>query len=781
MCSRSRTPRCAPLPPAPSAAVLPAAALLLAACATGGAPPAEPGPAPSEASAPEAPADTPRIRTSSGATSPAAAVRPSERAREAAATAELTGRELGSMWTFENPPLEDWRERHDFEPSDGWLEDVRLSSLRYGEQCSSSFVSAEGLVMTNHHCARDCVEAVSPSDSDYVAEGFHAPERSREKVCPGLHLDQLVGINEVTRAVRASVPEGAGDEARAEARRAARDSIVAACEEGSDLQCQVVDLYHGGQYQLYRYRRYSPVKLVFAPELQAGYFGGDYDNFTYPRFALDVAFVRAYRSDSTTAVRPDHWLEWDPGGAEEGELVFLTGNPGSTSRLATVSQLQFEKEHRHPFLLDYFRELRDFLQEVAERGPEAARQVRQRLFSVENTIKAFEGELDGLRDPSLMGRKIRWEDRFRERVREDSALDRRYGDAWERMREIQEDKLAVRARHRLEDASFIGSPYVAAASDLVTWIRESARPADRRSEDVDLEELGSRLRGRIPLQPGSGVRLLSIRLRLADAWLPEGASLRRQAFRGDESPEEAARRLVEGTRVADASFRTSLMEAGPAALDTVSDPLVRLAAGMDRRFGELDARWQRLTAAESVQEERLAEALFAVFGTDLPPDATFTLRISDGVVRRYPYNGTMAPARTSFYGLYERAANFGGEEPWNLPAAFRGARGDLDLSTPLNFVSTNDITGGNSGSPVVDREGRAVGVAFDGNIQQLPNEYLFRTEQARTVSVHSAGITEALREVYGADALVRELLGNAPADSVDAETSGASGDEGGGG
>lgn len=771
------TTRSSARPAALAVVLAPAAALLLTACASGGAPPA--GQA--------EPAAEPRaVRTPSGAATAAEAVRPSDDAREAAETARLTGRELGTMWTFENPPMDYWSEQYGFEPSEGWLEDVRLSSLRYGEHCSSSFVSSGGLVMTNHHCARDCVEAVSPPDSDYVADGFHAPTRSREKVCPGLHLDQLVEIEEVTDAVRAAVPEGADDRARAEARGAARDSIVEACERDSGLECQVVDLYHGGQYQLYRYRRYSPVKLVFAPELQAGFFGGDHDNFTYPRYALDVAFVRAYRPDSTTAVRPDHWLEWDPEGAEEGELVFLTGNPGSTSRLATVSQLQYEKEHRHPFLLDYYRELRDFLQEVAERGPEAARQVRQRLFSVENAIKAYEGELEGLNDPALMGRKIRWEERFRSRVREDSALSRRYGGAWEEMREIQEDKLAVRARHRLNDPGFIGAPHVSVAADLVTWIRESARPAAERPEELDLEELGSRLRSQLPLPASQGARLLSIRLRLADAWLPEDAPFRRDAFRGDESPGEAARRLVGNTRLADPSFRASLMEGGVSALDTVSDPLVRLAAGMHRRFGKLDARWSEVTASESAVEERLAEALFAVFGTALPPDATFTLRISDGLVERYPYNGTFAAPRTTFHGLYGRAAGFGGEEPWNLPASFEAARERVDMATPLDFVSTNDITGGNSGSPVIDRQGRAVGVAFDGNIQQLPNEYLYRTERARTVSVHSAGITEALRSVYDAEGLVRELLGETggtpdPEDGEDGESEAPDGETGSGG
>lgn len=748
-------------------------ALLLSGCATGsGGPATTEAPAPRDAGGPTA-VDTVRIRTGQGATVTAReALSASGPARDHAETAELTGRELGTMWTFENPPLDYWRERHDFRPSEDWLEHVRLSSLRYGESCSSSFVSPNGLVMTNHHCARSCIESVSTEETDYVEEGFYAGTRKQEKVCPGLHLDQLVEIREVTGTVKAAAPEGATDDEIETARQTARDSIVEACESGSDLRCQVVSLYHGGQFQLYKYRRYSPVKLVFAPELQAGFYGGDPDNFTYPRYALDVSFVRAYRPDSVRPVDNEHWFEWDADGAEEGELVFLTGNPGSTSRLATVSQLQYEKEFRHPFLLDFLEEQRDFLQQIAEQGPEAERQVRDRLFGIENSIKAFTGELDGLESPELMGRKIRWEEQFQRKVRADAGLAEQYGGVWSRLEEIQRQKLEVRPRLYLNDVGFIGAPHLATAADLATWLRQSAKPEAERDEELDLEELGSSLRGQKSLNPGQSARILEIRLRLAERWLPEEDPFRRRALREGESASDAARRLVRESRIADRDFRRSLMDAGAAALDTVSDPLVRLAAGMERRHAELQPRWEELTSSESVQESRLAEALFAVFGTGLPPDATFTLRISDGKVQRYPYNGTVAPAHTTVHGLFARAADFEGEHPWNLPTAFAEARTAVEMETPLNFVSTNDITGGNSGSPVIDADGHVVGVAFDGNIQQLPNEYLFRTEQARTVSVHSAGITEALRTVYDADRILEELLDDGAGEGDEGEAGG---------
>lgn len=749
------------------------AAAGLAACASGAGPATAPA---SPAAARDTGAAGVTVMTSDGPVSAAAAIRPSDPAAQASEAAELTGRELGTMWTFENPPIDYWSERYDFEPSEEWLEHVRLASLRFGEICSSSFVSPDGLVLTNHHCARDCVEAVSPSDTDYVEQGFYAEERSDEVVCPDLYLDQLVAIEEVTGAVRAAA-RGAERAADAEeARQAARDSIASACEEAAEYHCQVVSLYQGGQYQLYRYRRYSPVKLVFAPELQAGYYGGDPDNFTYPRYALDFSFVRAYQPDSTRPVRPDHWFEWDPDGAREGDLLFITGNPGSTSRLATVSQLEYEKEFRHPFLLDYLTAQRDFLEEIADRGPEAARRVRDQLFSIENSIKAFRGELDGLEEPKLVGHKIRWERAFRDSVRADPELERRYGDIWDRIEEIQERKIALSPRVNLNRHGFVGSPHLAAAGRLVELLEQRALPAGERTGEMDLEATAQELRGEMQLAPPQiSSRILRIRLELARRWLPEGAPLLVDALRPGESPHEAADRLVSGSRIGEASFRRGLIEAGAAALDTVSDPLVRLAAAMNRRLGDYERRWDEATAEESRQEERLADALFSVFGTDVPPDATFTLRISDGVLERFPYNGTFAPPHTTFFGLFARAAEFGGEHPWNLPESVEEARPRIDLTTPLDFVSTNDITGGNSGSPVVDREGHVVGVAFDGNIQQLPNEFLYRDEQARSVHVHSAGITEALRSIYGAERLLEELTG-ARADSVDG--GGAGGKEG---
>jgi len=690
---------------------------------------------------------------------------PSPEAQRVGTNARLSGVETGTMWTFENAPLDYWASTYDFRPTEEWLEHVRLSSVRFGEICSASFVSPTGLVMTNHHCARDCVEAVSTAATDLVETGFYAPTNAEELLCPDLFLDQLVEISDVTDRVRAVAPEGGTSRQIADAQEQERGEIEDQCEATSERECQVVSLYHGGQYQLYEYRRYSPVKLVFAPELQAGFFGGDPDNFTYPRYALDVAFVRAYEPDGRTPAATPHFFQWDPEGAVEGELVFVTGNPGSTDRGATVGQLLYEQAYRHPFLVQVLEGQRRVLQRIATYGPEAERSVRDQLFGVENSLKAYRGQLDGLRDTLLMGQKIRWEAEFRGRIAADPDLAEEFGDTWNRLTDIQMEKMRVSPALNANDPAFGGGdPVVQLAITLVRYAREMARPEAERAEEFRGEALAATeatLRGPLGFPPELAQMLIEMRLEMADRWLEPDDPFRAVAFRPDESPAEAARRLLAETEVLDPARRATLMSEGVTAIAASDDPLIRLAVHMVDAHDELLPRWEDIQAAEVVEEERLARAQFAAFGTDLPPDATFTLRISDGLIQRYPYNGTFAPATTRFGGMFERAASFGNEMPWTLPSRFAEHRADVRMDAPLDFVTTNDITGGNSGSPMIDREARVVGLAFDGNIEQLPNEFLFRTTAGRTVGVHAAGIAEALRSVYEAEGLLAELLGAA--------------------
>jgi len=688
---------------------------------------------------------------------------PSEAALRASETIELTGLELGTMWTFENAPLDYWRTTYGFSADQQWLDQVRLASVRVGTFCSGSFVSPDGLVMTNHHCARECVEAQSTGGTDYVEQGFYAASREDEALCPGLYLDQLIAIDDVTARVRGAAPAGASATEVTRAIEAEIERIESECESAGDNECQVVTLFHGGQYQLYQYHRFQPVKLVWAPELQAGFFGGDPDNFTYPRHALDAAFLRAYDGDETTPARTPYF-PWRRAPIADGELVFVTGNPGSTSRMITVSELLYEQQYRHPFVVQLLRGQRDFLQSLAEANPAMEQQVRQQLFSVENSLKAYSGQLEGLRDTVLVARKIRWEREFRDAVNRDATLRAEYGDVWDRLAAIHERKLNIAPRTNITNPEFIGAPHITYARNLVDYVQQAGLPEAQQSESFreNRAQIEQMLNAPSQVDPQIAGALLELFLELAYEWLPSNDPLRTALFNPSETPSAAARRIASQSRVLDQSYRRQVIEGGAAALANTSDPLLRFATVAAPLFPELSAELEQLDADESVQEERLAEALFAVYGTDLPPDATFTLRITDGVVKGYPYNGTQAPPFTTFFGMYNLAAGFDNAFPWELPPSFAEREQQLNKSVPLNFVSTNDITGGNSGSPLIDREMRVVGLAFDSNIEGLPNEFLFRPDSGgRTVSVAAAGILEALRSVYQATALVDEILANA--------------------
>ena len=720
------------------------AAALASACAT--APPAAP-----------APTQTPPAVEPTSVVS----LEPSAASLRTAERVELNGLELGKMWTFQDPPLEWWDEAYDFAPTPEWLEKVQLASLRFGGFCSASFVSEDGLIMTNHHCARGCIEELSTAEADYLEDGFYAETAAEERVCPGLHVDQLQSVTDVTERVMAAGATAGSDTAKARAQTDAAEAIEEECEAETDLTCQVVSLYHGGRFHLYRYQRFEPIKLVFAPEHQAAAFGGDPDNFTYPRYAMDVSFLRAYAEDGTP-VQPEHWFAWDEDGAEDGDPVFIVGNPGSTSRLLSVSQVMYEKYRRHPFIVQYLNDTVELYRWIGSLSPQAERSVREQLANMENSFKAYSGQLEGLRDTLLVGRKIRWEADLRDAVMADPELRERYGDVWDRLLAIQERKVPVAQRASIYNIGFVGDPQIGLAGQLIRYVRESAKPADERMEGYgaeDLAEMEAQLLGPAQANPEIATRLLTIRLELARTFLPDDDPLVQAAFQPGETPRQAAERIVRSTRIMDPDFRRQLVEDGMTAVDAETDLAVRIARVMEGAYPELTRTLEQIQAEETAQEERLAGALFAVKGTRIPPDATMTLRITDGVMTGYPYNGTLAPPRTSFWGIYERANNFGNEMPFTLPESYEAARDRVDMNVPINFVTTDDITGGNSGSPMLNRDAEIVGVAFDGNIESLPNEWLYEETVARTVGVHSAGMLEALRNIYRAEALVRELMG----------------------
>jgi len=664
-------------------------------------------------------------------------------------------KEFGTMWTFDAPPLAYWKATYDFAPDQAWLDHVRLASVRL-PNCSSSFVSADGLVMTNHHCARGCVSAVSPADTNYQETGFVARTRAEEKACPNLWVDQLLSIEDVTENVRSAIT------ADVPARQVAqRDSIIAvledACTADTGDHCQVVRFYQGGMYSLYRYHRFDDVRLVMAPEEHISFFGGDPDNFTYPRFDLDVTFLRVYQDGQPRAT--EHYFPWSDYGAAEGEAVFVTGNPGSTGRLLTMAQMEYLRDADYPARLRSYQARLGVLRELAAESDEARRQYQNQIFGLENAHKAVSGYLTGLVDPEIMGRKATFETDFRDRIAADPALQARYGEAWDRIAEAQGElgDIAPLVRHY----RFAGSQLFTMAGGLVRLPQQRALPDSLRLSQYQgegMERIAGYVMGEVPIDPAMEKMTLAATLTLAQAELPADDPFLDALLQG-RSPEVAAEALIDGTRLADQSYRALMFEGGTEAVNASDDPLLAAARTIEPLAHTVADRAAELNTVISANAELVGQAIFHAYGTSLPPDATFTLRISDGVVKRFPMNGTVAPPVTNFYGLYARAAAFGHEAPWELPERWVERRDMLDLETPLNFVSTNDIIGGNSGSPVINRDAEVVGLIFDGNIEMLPNRFIFTDEVSRSVSVHSAGIMEALRKIYDADHLADELTG----------------------
>ncbi|MFW5950664.1 MAG: S46 family peptidase [Gemmatimonadota bacterium] len=661
--------------------------------------------------------------------------------------------EFGTMWTFDAPPLDYWEARYGFTPEPEWLEHLRLSTIRL-PGCSSSFVSENGLVMTNHHCVRGCIAAVSPEETSYLRTGFVAGTQAEELVCPGTYVDQLVGIEDVTDRIRSAVTATEPEEQVAQ-RDAAIEAIQEECAAGTGHRCQVVSFYNGGMYSLYTYRRYDELRLVFAPELAIAHFGGDPDNFTYPRYSLDVAFLRAY--DDGEPVRPEHWLEWSDHGPDEGDVVFVVGNPGSTGRLLTQAQMEYLRDVVYPARIDELETRLDLLRSLAEESPEAARRYETAILGAENSYKATRGYLTGLLDATIMERKQAFEADFRSRIDADPNLRERFGGTWDAIADAQLELATFATPARYYDLD--GSTLLDYASSLVRLVRQSELPEDERLPGYEDERLDrirqGLLRDRDP-DPVLERAQLAAWLEAARRDLGPDDALVRMLLQG-RSPDRAAAELVQESRLASVAVRRALLEGGLRALRASDDPLVQAALELEPTGASYARRAAELNAVISANTELLGSAIYEAYGKALPPDATFTLRISDGVAAGFPMNGTIAPYRTVFYGLYGRAASFGHQVPFELPESWHQAQPELDMETPMNFVATADIIGGNSGSPVVNRAGEVVGLVFDGNIQMLPNRFIFTDEISRSVSVHSEAILEALRKVYDAAHIADEI------------------------
>jgi hypothetical protein len=660
------------------------------------------------------------------------------------------------MWTFDNFPSSKVQARYGFAPDAAWLDRVRSSAVRLTSGCSASVVSKDGLVLTNHHCVVSCEQTLATAEQDYVAQGFLTHARSEERLCPGMQAEILRQITDVTARVQGAI--AAGDPKDAIKSRDAATAKIAdeGCQGDATSRCEVVSLYQGGQYKLYKYRKYSDVRLVFAPEFSVSFFGGDSDNFNFPRYCLDSAFVRLYENGQP--VQTATHLQWRREAPAAGELVFVAGNPGSTSRLDTRSQLEMQRDWQIPIRQLVRSELRGRVTEYSQRGAEQKRTMGESLFFLENSFKAFYGQERALLDPTFFARLMREQNDLRTRITASPELTAAVGDPWKQIdTAIDSYRQIFLAHDFLEARAGSISQLFRYARTLVRGAAERSKPSAARLRgyaDSDLPLLEKEL---LDAQPVYGdVERIGLTLWLAKTreYLTVDNPLV-QHLLGTASPEALAERLVSGTHLADPKVRETLWRGGEAAIEASDDPLIRFVRATDPDARALRTRYdQEVEGPITRGQERLARARFKVYGDSVYPDATFTLRLSYGSVEGWTYQGQTVTPFTNFGGLYARATD---SEPFRLPQRWLAAKSRIDPQTPFDVSTSNDIIGGNSGSPLIDREGRVVGAIFDGNIHSLGGEFGFDPRLNRAIAVLTAAIGPALRNVYELPALADEL------------------------
>ncbi|HEY4275300.1 MAG TPA: S46 family peptidase [Rhizomicrobium sp.] len=663
------------------------------------------------------------------------------------------------MWTFDNFPTATVNQKLGTQIDQKWLDRVRAASVRLSTGCSASVVTTDGLVLTNHHCVRDCAQQLSTATTDYVKDGFQVAKREDEKLCSGMQADVLAAISDVTdRVTKAAAGKTGQDFVRA------RDAEIAAVEKEScagredKFQCQVVTLYQGGQYKLYTYRKYTDVRLVFAPEGMTAFFGGDPDNFNFPRYDLDCSFVRLYENGKPVRT-PDH-LIWSAAAPKDGEPVFVSGNPGSTQRLLTADQLESLRDLSLPETLIQFSELRGRLIRFTEESAEHARIANDLLFGIENSFKAFHGQMKALVDPALIAAKRTADNDLKAKVAANAALAADIGDPWTDIAKAQTDYRALYLSYgMMETRAGIGSDLFRFARTLVRAAEEKSKPNGERLPaytDSRLALLGKTLLDPQPVYP----ELEQVAL---EYWLSKlrenltADSPGTKTFLGKDSPETLSARLAQ-SKLGDPAVRKALWDGGIAAIQASDDPMIKFVLTTDATSRAIRKQYEeRVSGPTDRAAQKIARARFAIYGTNVYPDATFTLRLSYGKVQGWTDNGVTVPPFTFYKGLWERAT---GQFPFDLAPRWQTAQNKVDPGTVMDFVSDNDIIGGNSGSPMINAKGEILGAAFDGNIESLGGAFGFDGRVNRTVSVSTAAITEALRNVYDNRMLVAELTGS---------------------
>lgn len=670
----------------------------------------------------------------------------------------------GKMWTFDNPPVKYFKAQYNFSPDSAWFARTRLSALRL-PGCTASFISQDGLVLTNHHCARYALDKVNRPGEDLPDSGFYAPTLADEREVPGFYADQLVLIKNVTPEVQKAFETGATAEERVASGNAEIHKIqkeywkkYKAEAPQDSMVFQVVTFYNGAKYSLYGYHRYTDVRLVFAPQMIVAYFGGNYDNFTYPRYDLDFSLFRIYGSDGKPIHSPDYF-KWSKDGASAGEPVFVIGNPGRTSRLLSVAQLEFMRDYLYPYYLRFLEGLEGVYTKFIADHPDKKLEYQTRLFGISNSVKAINGYLGGLRDAYLMARKEAFQRDLIAKVDDNPALEQKYGSVWKDLAKIENEKGKVFPQVTAYDVFGRGSSeYFSLAEKLIRYAEEMQQPESGRPHNMQGAQLDSFKLKFFPakfekdLQTG----ILAMQLSMMQSSF-EGNNAAFNTLLGGRTPENAADYLAGSSSLGDSAKVVDMLNGNPGAILNSNDPFIKYILATQKEAMELGSKYDKLTAEETSNNILLGRALYDVYGSEIPPDATFTLRIADGVVKGYPYNGTIAPPHTTFYGMYNRYYSFSKKYPWSLPSVWQNPPADFNLSTPLDFVATNDIIGGNSGSAVINENRHIVGLIFDGNIESLSGDFIYVPAINRAVAVSSMAIPEALKYIYHANRLVNEI------------------------
>jgi hypothetical protein len=667
--------------------------------------------------------------------------------------------DMGKMWTFENPPLDYFEETYDFRPNEEWLDKVQKSALKFGNGCSASFISEDGLIMTNHHCIRGILRDLSTEEKDLLKYKFYAEKPEDELKIPGLFVRQLMMIKDVTEEIQSAMNTVETDSEKVVVRNQKIGEIKKRfSEQDPELSYEIISLYYGGKYSLYGYKRYDDIRLVFVPELMVSKLGGDYDNFTYPRYGLDCAFLRAYENDKP--IKTDYYFDWSTEKIYEDQPVFVVGNPGSTNRLYTIAQLEFLRDYRFGLQTPMRKDLYKIYDELVKETNAEDMKLVATLFNVGNGLKVFESTYNALKDQFFMARKKDFEEKFKQAVQSDPELNKKYGDIWNQITENRKEASKIAKEIFALTISSTYSPrYFFIARDLIKLAEQKKLPEEEREEAYKSEKLDSLIGNIFPSNFNKELenKKLLVQLNVLRNNLPEENELKRLIFER-KNVQEAAKIILQKSILTSKEDVIALAKSGADAILNSDDPFLSFILKSKDRLNDLQTIDKRLEDSDIVNNQLLGEALYEVYGDSIPPDATGTLRISDGIIKGYDYNGTRAPIKTTFYGSLDRYFSFNKQFPFNLPAYWEKLPEEFDLSTTLDFISTCDIIGGNSGSPVLNTNAEVVGLAFDGNMESHSGRYIFTTEANRTVSVSAEGMIEAIRDLYKAERLSSEIL-----------------------